>query len=212
MFTLRKRGHKRIFAWKLCKQILSLDITHTRGVVGWNILYFWYMEGDSRIIGLQMTHTQHCRCRFPTFNQQIVFVALSLMNHVQPSTPCTYKHHQLDKGCYLHNISKHYRLSKRCQSNIDLKENVLEMFSGDYVQVLHVLSKGAETTMFGACTLGDISRWIISREIYQGGNWFPQLFDTIISGSSCCLQAAAPFYISLLLQYFPHSQNGQALL
>ena len=167
------------------------------------------MEGDSRNIGLQMTHTQHCRCRFPTFNQQIVFVALSLMNHVQPSTPCTYKHHQLDKGCYLHNISKHYHLSKCYQSNIKLKENVLEMFSAfDYFLGAARAKQGSGDDDVWSLHLGRY----IKVKIFQGGNWFPQLFDTIISGSSCCLQAAAPFYISLLLQYFPHSQNGQALL
>ena len=85
MFTLGKWGHKRIFAWKLCKQILSLDITHTRGVVGWNILYFWCMEGNSRNIGLH-THIG------PIFNQQTVtwpclwWIMFNLPPHAHTST------------------------------------------------------------------------------------------------------------------------------
>ena len=58
MFTLRKQGHKRIFARKLGKQMLSLfaqkatDITHTHtyGVVGWNMLYFCCMEEYCKLL------------------------------------------------------------------------------------------------------------------------------------------------------------------
>ena len=53
-------------------------------------------------------------------------------------------------------------------------------------QVLHVLSKGAESTMFGACTLGDITRWSSRFSFSTGTFSFVLSHIYFVLSTLCC--------------------------